>query len=193
MGRWLPGSQERLVSAALALYDERGFEQTAVADIAERAGVTERTFFRYFSDKREVLFAGTPRLHNGVMEAIESQPTGGRALTIMREAMVAGATLLGIERDYAALRSRVIAASPSLVERELLKLATLARNATLALIDRGIPAPMAALAAETGVTIFKVAFDDWIAADDGDIAEHVRLGFSRLDALTGAPEEIRPQ
>ena len=62
MGRWEPDARGRLVKAAMELYGERGFEQTTVAEIAERAGLTERTFFRHFADKREVLFAGAGAL-----------------------------------------------------------------------------------------------------------------------------------
>jgi hypothetical protein len=58
MTRWEPNARGRLEQAALALYGERGFENTTVAEIAARAGLTERTFFRHFADKREVLFAG---------------------------------------------------------------------------------------------------------------------------------------
>ncbi|MFP3671138.1 TetR family transcriptional regulator, partial [Priestia sp. SIMBA_032] len=75
MGRWEPGARERLVGAAIELYADPGFEQTTVADIAERAGVTERTFFRYFADKREVLFAGSDLFQEAVLTAIAAAPS----------------------------------------------------------------------------------------------------------------------
>src|ERR1700742_5176667 len=74
MGRWAPGAKGRLEEAAMELFDERGFEDTTVADIAERAGLTKRTFFRYFGDKREVLFSGSAQLQAKFVEAIAAAP-----------------------------------------------------------------------------------------------------------------------
>src|SRR5215472_3630839 len=74
MGRWEPDARGRLERAALELYGERGFEQTTVAEIAGRAGLTERTFFRHFADKREVLFAGSAALRDLIVNAVTSAP-----------------------------------------------------------------------------------------------------------------------
>ena len=74
MGRWQPNARGRLEQAALELYVERGFEQTTVEEIARRAGLTERTFFRHFADKREVLFAGAASLQDLLVRSVASAP-----------------------------------------------------------------------------------------------------------------------
>ena len=79
MGRWKPDARGRLEQAAFELFTERGFEQTTVAEIAERAGLTERTFFRYFADKREVLFAGADALQELFVSRRRRRPGVGRA------------------------------------------------------------------------------------------------------------------
>ena len=79
MGRWEPNARGRLEQAAMELYLERGFDQTTVAEIAERAGLTERTFFRHFADKREVLFAGAGALQELLVSAVAGAPDSGGA------------------------------------------------------------------------------------------------------------------
>ncbi|GAA1441802.1 TetR/AcrR family transcriptional regulator [Leifsonia poae] len=186
MGRWEPDARGRLRAAAIELFSERGFDQTTVADIAERAGVTERTFFRHFADKREVLFEGSQVLQATVIEAIASAEPGTPPIETVAAAMQAGAGLLQGNRDYSRLRATAIAANPSLHERELLKLGRLAAAAAEALRDRGVAEPAASLAAQTGVTLFSVGFEKWLT--DGavdDFALHIRESLAELKALTG--------
>ncbi len=160
MGRWEPNARGRLVQAAFALYGERGFEQTTVAEIAERAGLTERTFFRHFADKREVLFAGADALQELLVSTVANAPDvagadrrGGRgrsrppALSSRRE------------EQLARQRQAIIAASAELQERELIKLASLAAALAEALRRRGVDDPAASLTAEAGIAVFKVAFE----------------------------------
>lgn len=185
MGRWEPDARGRLTQAALELYTERGFEPTTVVDIAQRAGVTERTFFRYFADKREVLFGGSGALQDKVVGAIASAPASMPPIDVMGMAMQSAASLLEERRDFARQRAAAITANPSLRERELLKLATLAAAAADALRRRGVPDPAASLAAETGVTIFKLGFEKWIAdASSGDLARCIRDALDQLKKLT---------
>src|SRR4051794_66180 len=125
MGRWEPDARGRLAVAALELYAERGYEQTTVADIAERAGVTERTFFRHFADKREVLFDGSATLQETVVKAIAAAPEDAAPIEAVGAAFEHAAVLLEERRAFARLRAATIAANPSLLERELLKLAAL--------------------------------------------------------------------
>lgn len=70
MARWDPGTEERLTKAALELYREHGYDSVTVTRIAERAGITRRSYFRYFPDKREVLFAGSERLPAAAADAV---------------------------------------------------------------------------------------------------------------------------
>src|SRR3984893_1528138 len=124
MGRWEPDSSGRLQEAALALYAERGFDQTTAAEIAARAGVTERTFFRHFADKREVLFGGSALLKERIVTGVAGAPATARALEAVSQGLDAAATMLGeSRRDLSQKRQAVIAANPELRERELAKLA----------------------------------------------------------------------
>src|SRR3954447_2702260 len=113
MGRWEPGARGRLARVALELYAERGFEQTTVEDIAERAGVTERTFFRHFVDKREVLFDGSLVLQQRLVDAIASAPAGLAPIDVVGHAFAEAAALLDGRREHARTRARVIAANPA--------------------------------------------------------------------------------
>ncbi len=187
MGRWQPDARGRLAQAALELYADAGYEQTTVADIAERAGVTERTFFRYFTDKREVLFVGSPELQTRVVDAIIAAPASLAPLETVVGAFGAAASLLEGRRDYARLRAATIAANTSLQERELLKLGSLGTAAAWALRLRGIADPAAALAAETGVTVFRIGFEKWIAASSGELARCID---ETLDALRELTAEV---
>ena len=184
MGRWEPDARGRLVRAALELYAVHGYEQTTVAEIAGRAGVTERTFFRYFADKREVLFEGAGDLQAFVVGAIASASAQVPPIEAVGAAMEGAASLLQGRRDFARQRAAVIAANPGLQERELLKLAALGAAAAEALHHRGIPDPGASLAAETGVTVFKIAFEKWIGdAPSADFARCIREALDQLKAL----------
>lgn len=164
MGRWGPDARGRLEEAALELYTERGYEQTTVAEIAERAGLTERTFFRHFADKREVLFGGAGRLEDLVVGAVERAP---EAATPM-EAVIAGLEAAGAFFRQNAERSRrrqtVIDANAELQARELSKLAALASAIQGALHRRGVAEPAAGLAAQAGVLVFQTAFGRWTSA-----------------------------
>jgi AcrR family transcriptional regulator len=184
MGRWRPGAEGRLVDAALALYAEQGFDRTTAAEIAARAGVTERTFFRYFSDKREVLFSGGHHLQDAMTAAIAAADGG---LTPV-DAAVAGLAEAArvIEHDFARRRSAVIAAHPALQERELLKLDALSSAAAEALRERGVAPRAAALAGESAVAVFKTAFQEWVGADvPGDLAATMRAVLDDLRASVG--------
>lgn len=185
MGRWEPDARGRLTRAALELYAERGFEQTTAEQVAQRAGVTERTFFRYFVDKREVLFEGSTDLQDAVVRAIAAAPPSMSPVDAVGSAMESAASLLQERRDYARRRAAVIAANPSLRERELLKLATLAGGAAETLRQRGVADPTAALAAEVGVTVFRVGFERWIGDETtGDLAHCIREALDHIRALT---------
>jgi AcrR family transcriptional regulator len=162
MGRWEPDSRGRLRKAAMELYAERGFEATTVAEIADRAGVTERTFFRQFADKREVLFAGGEGLAGAIAAAIAAAPSGASPLDAAT-AGVEAADGYFPERTYARRRQTIIDANPDLLERELIKLASLARSIARALRDRGVDAATATLIAEVALGLFRVAFERWIA------------------------------
>lgn len=164
MGRWEPDARGRMIRAAMELYAERGFEQTTASDIAERAGVTERTFFRHFADKREVLFDGSAHMVRTARDAILAAPADSPPLDAALAGMVAGGALLKDLHDRSVRRAAIIAANPSLQERELLKLAAMTDAAAEALRERGVSEPTASLAAHSAVTVFHIAFARWVSA-----------------------------
>lgn len=146
------------------LYVSRGYERTTAADIAQAVGLTERTFFRHFADKREVLFSGQELLEQALLDGVAAAAPDASPLEMVESALSAAAPFFSSERrDYSRRRQRIIFENPALQERELLKLAGLATAVAAALRSRGVPAATATLAAESGLTVFGVAFGKWIA------------------------------
>jgi AcrR family transcriptional regulator len=166
MSRWKPDAAGRLTKAAITLFAEQGYEETTIAEIAERAGLTKRTFFRYFSDKREVLFDGSHGLEHTWLEAVAAAPPGAAPLAVVTAGLDPVAEMFIERQDFARLRAGIIEANPELQERELIKLQNLAGSIKAALIERGISANAATLAAQAGVTVFHVAFARWVQQDD---------------------------
>jgi AcrR family transcriptional regulator len=185
MARWQPDSRSRLEEAALALYGERGFEETTVAAIAERAGLTERTFFRYFSDKREVLFGGSGLLQELLVSAVVDAPASATPIDAVTVALDALGVMFVGRRDFARQRQAVIVASAELRERELIKLATLAAAVADALRQRGVGDPVAGLTGEVAVAVFKIAFERWVADDNTmDLSGLMREALAELRSVT---------
>jgi AcrR family transcriptional regulator len=185
MGRWEPNARGRLGQAALDLYIERGFEQTTTAEIARRAGLTERTFFRHFADKREVLFGGQGVLVEAMVSAVASSPeTAAPIESVVGALETVGAAFFN-RRDYSRQRQAVIDSNPELRERELIKLASLASAIADTLRGRGVDDRPANLAAEAGITVFKVAFERWISdAGEAEWSDLIREAFQELKAVT---------
>jgi AcrR family transcriptional regulator len=163
MGRWEPNARGRLAQAALTLYAEQGFEQTTAAEIARAAGLTERTFFRHFADKREVLFYGTDVMQELLVRAIADAPPGATAMDAVGLVLQTVGAIVQETPELARVRAKVVSANPELRERELVKLAEIATAMACALRDRGVPEPAASLAAEAGIAVYKVAFARWIS------------------------------
>jgi len=185
MSRWEPNARGRLEQAALDLYRERGFDQTTVAEIAERAGLTERTFFRYFADKREVLFWGQGALQEIYVSTIAAAPDSAAPIEAVAAALQAAVPVFRERHELARQRQAVIAANPGLQERELLKRASLASAMAGALRRRGVTEPTASLAAEAGVLAFRTAYGRWVSApDEPDLSVLIRESLDQLKILT---------
>jgi AcrR family transcriptional regulator len=185
VGRWEPNARGRLERAALELYLERGFEQATVTEIASRAGLTQRTFFRHFADKAEVLFAGSKRLQELVVSTLASTPDSAAPIDAVCSALQAAGAMIQEGGDRPRRRQAVIDANPDLQERELIKLARIAAAIAGALRDRGVADPAASLTAEAGVAVFKIAFGRWIRQDGGaDLPELIKASFEELKAVT---------
>jgi AcrR family transcriptional regulator len=185
MGRWEPNARGRLEQAAMELFQELGYARTTVEGIAARAGLTERTFFRYFTDKREVLFSGSADLETLIVETIEGAPKTMAPLDAVAAALEATAPLFEERRGHARKRRGVIAAHAEFRERELIKLASLAVAVAASLRKRGVPVPTAALAAEAGIAVFRNAFERWV--DDKEqrpLSAHIQGALKELRAVT---------
>jgi AcrR family transcriptional regulator len=184
MSRWEPNAQARLAQAAMELYAEIGFEETTVARIAERAGLTERTFFRHFADKREVLFAGSTDLQDTFVEAVAGAPEPAAPIEAVGAALRESAVWFKGRRTFARARQKVISSHPALTERELIKMARLATALADALRARGVADPTASLAAEAGVAVFRVAFERWVAPrETRDLGEIIDESLAELRSL----------
>jgi AcrR family transcriptional regulator len=176
-------ARARLREAALDLYAERGYDATTTAEIAARAGVTERTYFRHFADKREVLFDGEAELREVMTTAIASAPDTPSPLSLVLRAYTAAAPLFVAGRPVAQRRARIIATSPALQERAHTKSATLTEALIGALERRGVPEPTARLAARAGAAIFERASRAWTGTSAQDLAALIAHASHELRAL----------
>jgi AcrR family transcriptional regulator len=188
MTRWGPDAPGRLMKSALDLYAKHGYDQTTVAEIAERAGLTERTFFRHFADKKEVLFAGSNNLRDLLVTAVAGAPPSAAPIEAVAAGLLAAGVVFDDERrDYSMRRQSVIAANAELRERELIKMATLAAAIAETLRGRGVPDPAAVLTAEAGIAVFRVAFARWVdARNELGWSELVRDSLAELKVLVAS-------
>jgi AcrR family transcriptional regulator len=184
MPRWEHGSEERLVQAAMQLFEEQGFENTSAVQIAQRARVTTRTFFRYFPDKQSILFVGADLLRTALLQGINDAPDVGEPLAVVARVLV--------EFDWEALgpkdsqrrRDVMITSNPELLERELNKQQEMSDAFGDALRQRGVEPHAAELAARVGIQVFQAAYRRWLAADDGtDLATTMDASMSTLAAI----------
>ena len=182
MPRWEPDARERLVAASLDLFSEQGYDETTVAEIADRAGLAKSTFFRYFPDKRDVLAAGQETLSRLLIEGITATPDGATPLTAVAAGLERAAGAMGpLNRELAPRLQAIIAASSELQERYALKQVGFAAAMAGALRDRGVPDSAASLAAEMGALAFKEAFAAWAATDNRqELGELTRIALDRL-------------
>jgi AcrR family transcriptional regulator len=188
VGRWQPGVRGRLVEAALTLYRQRGFEQTTVAEIAEQAGVTARTFFRHFVDKREVLFSGSEQLRSAMVSAAVEAPATEYPMDAVAAALDAAGAMLGANRDHSRVRQSVIEATSDLRERELIKMESLSGALAEGLRRRGVGEPDAELMADAGLVAFRVGFRRWLTEpDEDDLTRALRRALNRLHEVTAHP------
>jgi AcrR family transcriptional regulator len=181
MPRWEPDARERLVIAAVQLFSEQGYDETTVAEIAQRAGVTSSTFHRHFPDKRDVLAAGQETVSRLLTEGINAAPAGASALDAVAEGLSRAAS--AYEPKRSALVAAAVATSTELQERAALKQVGTTAAIADALIARGVPEPLARLAAEVGALALKGGFAAWVAdGTTGDLGELMRAELDRLRA-----------
>ena len=189
MSRWKPNARERLAQAALDLFAERGYDSVTVAEIAERAGLTKRTFFRYFADKREVLFGGQDVMGRLFTEAITGAPASATPIDVIAAALEAVAAIFAQDRlESVRLRQAVVAEHRDLQERELLKRATLTATIADGLRERGLTGQAVSLAAELGNFAFRTTFARWV--DPANKQKFAELAHDTLDELKAALAEL---
>lgn len=188
MARWDPGTQKRLTEAALELYSELGYDQVTVTQIAERAGITRRSYFRYFPDKREVLFSGSERLPVALHQAVLDAADAGTPLSTALAALAEAGVQLTAHIEHAAERRAVINASAELQERERTKFAAVTAAIGDALHQRGTEPRSARLAAQIAALIFQNAFDQWLdAGEQADFATCLEAATASFrETATGA-------
>lgn len=189
MGRWEPEARRRMQEAALELFGECGYAQTTAAEVAERAGLTERTFFRHFSDKREVLFADED-LRDRLTTAVAAAPEGAPHVEAVAAGLEAVAVELEGRREASERRARIIAAHTELQERELKKLASWSEALEGVLRERGMSEPDAELLAEVSVAVFRVAYRRWLdkGTKEGGLVAAVHEILTGLHSLVGRSE-----
>jgi AcrR family transcriptional regulator len=191
MARWEPGARERLVVAAVDLFTEQGYDATTVAQIAERAGVTKSTFFRYFPDKRDLLMAGQETLSRLLAEGIAEAPGGATPLQAVASGLERASSAMGqMNRELGPRLKAAVAASAELQERDALKSVGLAAAMTAALVARGVPDPTAQLAGELGVLAFKRGYVEWSEVDRGAEDPLAPYALAALDELRAASASL---
>jgi len=187
MARWQPDARGRLEAAAFELFRERGFDQTTVTDIAARAGLDKRTFYRLFGDKREALFSGSGDLEDVLVKAVSETDAAPF------EAVVAGFRRVAEEFfagriEVVRVRQSIIDSSPELQERELRKTGSLAVAVAAALRAKGLGETTATLATDSGVTVFRVAYARWVSpgGDEASLADLIAEVADELRAITSS-------
>jgi AcrR family transcriptional regulator len=185
MARWEPDAEGRLQQAAMTLFLERGYAEVTVAEIADRAGLTKRTFFNHFADKREVLFAGASDFEASVVKHLTETDDDLDPIDAAVAALTRGGLELAQYGEYARVRRNLIASSVELQERDLIKMASLASAIAEALRRRHVPARTATLTAQAAMTVFGTAYGDWVADSTSDLAALMQRSLADLRHAVG--------
>ncbi|WP_194891532.1 TetR family transcriptional regulator [Catenulispora pinisilvae] len=188
MGRWEPDTRGRLERAAIELYLEQGFDQTTVAQIAKHAGLTTRTFFRHFLDKRDVLFVGMDELKERVANTIAAAPAAWPMVKATASGLTIAAAALQMRRDEAQARRSLIRATPELRERELIMFASVAETVATVLSDRGAAERAARVTAQAMLAAFQVAFEYWGEHPDRELPQLVDEVLDELAESVGSDD-----
>ncbi|MGN6251209.1 MAG: TetR/AcrR family transcriptional regulator [Marmoricola sp.] len=186
MGRWEPDARQRLQHAAMTLFRERGYDAVTVAEIAAAAGLTRRTFFNHFPDKREIFFSGAAAFEAAVARHLEQADPSLSPLDAALAALTAGGTGIAEFRAYAPEVRALVASSTELRERDLMKSARVGDALAAGLRDRGAPERAATLAARLAFLAFDVAWQDWVDHPEADFAAVM------ADAVRALREQLAP-
>ncbi len=183
-------ARRRLRNAALELIVERGYDATTAAEIAARAGVTERTFFRHFRDKREALFDGEEAFRDTLTATVLAAPEGADPLGALFQAFLAVEPMIMENRTFSGPRETIIAQTPALQERVLTKTAWLIDALAGALRQRGVEPPLATFAAQVGMAAFNYATAAWGADPPSGLKVNLERAFEQLSGLSGSGPKV---
>jgi AcrR family transcriptional regulator len=186
MGRWQPDAKGRLHEAAIALFIERGYDAVTVADIAQRAGLTKRTFFNHFPDKREVIFAAADEFEASIVGALAEADPGPDPLAAVVRAYTRGAAMIVDYPELVRGREELVASSQELQERDLMKMASLTAKIATTLLDRGLSPRQALFVAQAGASIFTTAIEDWAADPAHGLERAMQEALSGFRAAVGS-------
>lgn len=186
MARWQPDAQERLQHAAMTLFLERGYDEVTVAEIADRAGLTRRTYFNYFADKREVLFSGAATFEREIIDAVLAAPAAVSSVDVVMGALGTVGAALTAWGEPVRQRQRVVESATELRERELIKMDALVTALADALHQRGVERLTATLVAQVGVAVYRTAFQQWAeSSGPRDLAPIMDDAIQRIRAAVG--------
>ena len=191
MSRWQPNARERLERSALELFVEQGFARTTVPEVTARAGLTTRTFFRHFADKREVLFGVEEEYPALVARLMADAPASLGPMGVIAWGLetVAATRFEGL-LGYLRTRDAIIQSDEGLRERELRKLSVLSEAIRVGFLNRGVDELTSTLAAQVAVTVFDVAMGRWLdPTNQRDLAELIRETLGALRSVTADPAE----
>ncbi|MFI5841708.1 TetR/AcrR family transcriptional regulator [Catenuloplanes sp. NPDC051500] len=187
MSRWPSDGRERLRQAALELFAEQGFAATTVPEITARAGLTTRTFFRHFPDKRAVLFVDEDEISEMVARLMAEAPAAVEPMALIRDGLrVLAETRFEGRRPELRARRALVATDAGLQERDLRKRAAMAEAIRTGFLTRGIDASRAALLGEVCATVLSLSIEEWLDSDDPRTLDHVvQATFDTLRAELG--------
>ena len=180
---------QRLQEAALGLFLEFGYDQVTTTEIATRADVTQRTFFRHFADKRDILFEREETLRAVLTDAIASAPPHLTPVQVLLNAFQIAEPMLEAQRAFVEPRYAVIAATPALSERELTKVATLTALLAMALEQRAVEPGLATLVVQASMAAMNHATKLWLTDRSCRLSVHLDRSFAQLSHLFG---DIQP-
>lgn len=183
-------AHRRLQQSALELFRKHGYSGTTAAQIARRAGFTERTFFRHFPDKRDILFDGQARIEAAMVGAVRTAPRELAPMQILRLAIQSTVPVFEENRVFSAMRRAVIDATPVLQEREQGNMAAMMLSVSSALKKKGIEAGTATLAVQIGAVLFSCAIKSWHSEEAHDLGTHIDRAFAALRRLANNQNKV---
>ncbi len=184
-------TRARLAQAAFALFDERGYEQTTIEDVAERAGVGRTTFFRHYRSKEEVIFPDHDRLLTAIGERLASS-SHATALVAVSDAVRIVLLHYLDEGELARRRYALTSKVPALREREIVSVARYQRLFREFISDwlaeTGTAAPLRAeLMAANVVAAHNHVLRRWLRGESADPVAEVDEALREVIALFPVP------